>query len=109
MADLRGRGLEVGVDEDVAAGRGDEVGGEVAAADVVEVAGDPEGGDRRGPVPGDLGGERGGGHREEEEEGEGDAAHDADVSCPGVRVERKESGGVMVCEERCGARSTTRV
>jgi methylthioribulose-1-phosphate dehydratase len=46
---------QVAVDEDVAAGRGDEIAGEVAAADVVEVAGDAEGRHRGGPIGGDAG------------------------------------------------------
>jgi hypothetical protein len=50
MANLRRRRLEVGVDEDVALWSGDEVRGEIAAADVVEVVGDAKGRERSGPV-----------------------------------------------------------
>src|SRR5215469_3979772 len=54
-ADLRRRAFEIGVDEDVSCGRGDEVGGEVAAAYVVEVVGDLERGDGGSPVGVGLG------------------------------------------------------
>jgi hypothetical protein len=47
--DERRGSLEAGVDEDVALGRNDEVGGQVFAADVVEVVGDVEWGERLGP------------------------------------------------------------
>jgi len=46
----RRRHGEAGVDEDVALRRDDEVGGEVLAADVVEVVGDAEGRDGGGPL-----------------------------------------------------------
>ena len=72
VADLGRRGLEVGVDENVAGGGGDEVGGEVAAADVVEVVGDLERGEGSGPLRLDLGGSVKG--DEENESGE-KAAH----------------------------------
>ena len=48
--DQRRRGCQAGVDQDVAGRRDDEIGGEVLAADVVEVVGDAEGCDRGGPV-----------------------------------------------------------
>ena len=41
--------FQVAVDEDVALRRGDEVGGEIFAADVIEIAGDAEGRKRPGP------------------------------------------------------------
>ena len=50
FADERGRAFEAGVDEDVAGGCDDEVRGQIAAADVVEVVGDLEGRDGRGPL-----------------------------------------------------------
>jgi len=59
-ADLDGRGNQIAVDENVSAGSGDEVTGEVAAADVVEIAGDTEGRHGSGPV-GVEAGTRGGG------------------------------------------------
>jgi hypothetical protein len=49
VADQRDGTFEVRVDENVARGRHNEVRGEVLAADVVEVVGDTERGDRRGP------------------------------------------------------------
>ena len=49
-ADLRRGADEIAVEEDVAGGGGDEVDREVAAADVVEVAGDTEGCLGGGPV-----------------------------------------------------------
>jgi hypothetical protein len=49
-ADLRGGAGKVGVDENVALGRGDEVAGKVAAANIVEMVGDLEGWERGGPV-----------------------------------------------------------
>ena len=58
--DLDGRGDEVAVDEDVSAGRGDEVTGQVTAADVVEVPGDAEGRHGGGPVGVEIGFESGG-------------------------------------------------
>ena len=48
--DLRRRGFEIAVDEDVALRRGDQVGGQVLAADVVEIAGDAEWREGRGPL-----------------------------------------------------------
>jgi hypothetical protein len=59
-ADKGRRADEVGVDEDVAVRRSDEVGGEVTATDVVEVVGDLERGEGSGPLGVDLG-VRGGG------------------------------------------------
>ena len=59
-------GFEVAVDEDVALGRDDEIGGEVLAADVIEVAGDAEGREGLGPgggLEGLLCGESGGTRR----------------------------------------------
>jgi len=49
-ADLRDGLLETGVDENVAGFRDDEVGSQVAAAHVVQVADDPKRRDRGGPV-----------------------------------------------------------
>ncbi len=49
MANLRRRRGEIGVDEDVAFRRDDKIGGEIARADVVEVARDAEGSDWGGP------------------------------------------------------------
>ena len=48
-ADQRDRGFKTAVDEDVALRRDDEIGGEIFAADVIEVAGDAEGRERIGP------------------------------------------------------------
>jgi len=79
VADLWWRGLEVGVDEDVALRRGDEVGREVAAADVVKVVGDAEGREGRGPV-GVLVGAGGEREKGEGEEDECEAAHEIGVA-----------------------------
>ena len=49
LFDLRGRRVEIAVDEDVALWRGDQVGGQILAADVVEIARDVERRERRGP------------------------------------------------------------
>jgi hypothetical protein len=72
VTDLWRRGLKVGVDKNVSLRRDDEVCGQVAAADVVEVAGDLERVDGRGPVLRYFGGESG----DDEKEGESEAAHD---------------------------------
>jgi hypothetical protein len=53
--DLRWGCFEIGVDQDIAGGRGDEVGRKVLAANVVEVVGDLEGGKGRCPLRLDLG------------------------------------------------------
>ena len=52
LADLRRGRCEIAVDEDVALRRDDEVGGEIFAADVVEIAGDAE--RREGLGPGGI-------------------------------------------------------
>ena len=72
LANLRRRGFEVGVDQDVPGGRGDEVSGEVLAADVVKVIGDLEWRERRGPLGVFFGA---GGEDEEEGEEWEEAAH----------------------------------
>jgi hypothetical protein len=69
--DLGWGGWEVGVDEDVAGGGGDEVGGEILAADVEEIVGDAERCDGGGPDGFELGGEVGG-EAEDQEGKEGD-------------------------------------
>jgi hypothetical protein len=54
-------GFKVAIDENVALERDEEIGGEVFAADIVEVAGDAEGGKGFGPagsLEGGLGGEQ---------------------------------------------------
>ena len=82
MADLWRRGGQVGVDENVAGRGGDEVGGEIAAADIVEVWGDAERGSGRGPVGVGLGLKRRG--EEDEEGGQGKKARmivDSRVGC----------------------------
>jgi hypothetical protein len=53
-ANERGRRLKVGVDEDVALGRDDEICGKIARSDIVKVAGDVDGCKRSGPVSGDC-------------------------------------------------------
>jgi hypothetical protein len=50
LLDLRRRRFKVGIDEDVALGRDDEVRGEILRTDVIEVAGNSEG--REGLDPG---------------------------------------------------------
>ena len=66
-ADLGRRGGQIAVDENEAHIRGDEVAGQVAAADVIEISGDAEGRQLGGPVRVEIegqaagaGGERGG-------------------------------------------------
>lgn len=75
VLDLRDGALEVAVDEDVALRGGDEVGGEVAAADVVEVSGDTEWLLRRVPV-GVVLREESAGKKNGESQGEGAKKHD---------------------------------
>jgi hypothetical protein len=71
LADERDRRLEAAVDEDEAVGCDDEIGGQVFAADVIEVAGDAEGGKGFGPAGiGGRGSEVEGGG-EDQEEGKG--------------------------------------
>src|SRR6185312_11100710 len=57
-ANLRRRRFQIPIDEDVAGRRDDEIGGEVAAADIVEVSGNAEGLLRSGPFRIDLAMER---------------------------------------------------
>src|ERR1039457_404405 len=72
LGDGGDRGLKAAVDEDVALRRDEEIGGEIFAADVIEVTGDAEGREGIGP-----GGNRGGGDVDRRGEEDGDAEESA--------------------------------
>ena len=84
LADLGRRGSQIAVDEDVALRRGDEVRGEIVAADVVQVAGDPEGSVVGGPLRVDRSGERSGGGEEQNEQASEHGARIAGFLCERV-------------------------